>query len=89
MNSTQIIHNIKNGLKKTEITSQFPKDPPGYYDTVKEEIKNWKTYGLDKKSWVKCKNVYNVEDLRLYEKIGSMKGTDEFDRIVNRIDECI
>ena len=71
-----------------EITSKSPKDPPGYYDSVKEEIKNWNDYGLDRKSYVKCKNVYDVEDLRLYQKIGTMKDTEEFERIVDRIDEC-
>lgn len=71
-----------------EITSRPPKNPPGYYDLVKEEIIDWKSYGLDKKSYVKCKNVYAVEDVRLYEKIGTMKDTDEFEHIVDRIDEC-
>lgn len=71
-----------------EITSKAPKDPPGYYDFAKEEIKNWKDYGLDKPSYVKCKNISNVNGLRLYEKIGTMKNTDEFNHIVDRIDEC-
>lgn len=71
-----------------EITSTPPKNPPGYYDLMKEEIKDWKSYGLDRKSYVKCKNVYDVEDLRLFEKIGTMKNTEEFEHILNRIDEC-
>lgn len=71
-----------------EITSVAPKNPPDYYDTLKEEIKEWKTYGLDEPSYVKCKNVHNVNGLRLVDKIGSMN-KDEFERIVDKITECM
>ncbi len=70
-----------------EITSVAPKDPPGYYDTFKEEIKDWQKYGLDEPSWVKCKNVHNPQNLKFFGKIGTMKNTEEFERIVDRIDE--
>jgi mRNA interferase MazF len=70
-----------------EITSIPPKNPPGYYDLVKEKIKDWEKYNLDKLSYVKCKNVYYIENSRLYEKIGSMKDTDEFRYIVSKIYE--
>lgn len=69
-----------------EITTVEPKDPPGYYDQYKEEIKNWKKYGLDKKSYVKCKNIHNVEGPRFVKQIGVMD-SDEFENIVNRIME--
>ena len=70
-----------------EITSIPPKNPPGYYDSFKEEIVDWEEYGLDKPSYVKCKNIYNVEGLRLHQKIGTMKDTVEFERIIDKIDE--
>lgn len=72
-----------------EVTSVAPKKPPGYFDTYKEEIKDWQKYGLDDPSWIKCKNIHNVENPRFYRKIGTMKNTEEFERIVDRIYECI
>lgn len=83
-----ILNNDNNGLFTiVEITSVAPKKPPKYYDTVKEEIKGWQEYGLDDPSWVKCKNVHNVFSPRFYNKIGTMKDTEEFEHIVNKIDE--
>jgi hypothetical protein len=31
-----------------EITSQGPGDPPKYFDSFKEELKTWQSFGLDK-----------------------------------------
>lgn len=42
----------------------------------KEEIKNWQQCGLHKPSYVKCRNIHNIETERLYEKIGTMKKDD-------------
>lgn len=63
-----------------------PKDPPGYYDNFKEEIKKWSKYGLDKKSYAKCKNIHNVKGVRFVKYIGHMD-SDEFEHLVNRIAE--
>lgn len=82
-----LIYNDSSHYTIAKITSVPPKDPPTYYDSFKEEIIGWKEYGLDKPSYVKCKNTHNVDDLELYEKIGTMKNTKEFERIVNRINE--
>lgn len=58
-----------------EIASALP-EKDNYYSKFKEEIKNWQQCGLNKPSYVKCKNIHNIETERLYEKIGTMKKDD-------------
>ena len=58
-----------------EITSALSKKD-NYYSKFKEEIKNWQQCGLNKPSYVKCRNIHNIETERLYEKIGTMKKDD-------------
>ena len=72
-----------------EITGTPPKNPPKYYDLAKEEIHDWQNYNLDRLSWIKCANRHVIENPRLYQKIGSMKDTDEFERIVDKVNEYI
>lgn len=71
-----------------ELTSVSPKDPPGYYDRFKEKVEKWDKYGLDKQSYVKCKNIHNVEDVDFLEYIGTMD-LDEFERIIDKIVKVI
>jgi len=66
-----------------EITSVPPKD--NYYSKFKEEIKNWQQCGLDEPSYVKCKNIHNIKESRLYEKIGAME--DDLINILYKIVE--
>ena len=78
----------KSSFTIVEITSVPPKNPPGHYDSFKEKIYNWKQYGLDEPSYIKCKNIHNPIGIQFFRKIGTMKDTEEFEHIVNRIDEC-
>ena len=68
-----------------EITSVKP-DASSYYDQFNEEIIDWKSCGLDKKSYVKCKNIHNVNSQRLLRKIGEMD-EDDFLNIAEKIVE--
>lgn len=68
-----------------EITSVPPKNPPTYYDGFKEEIKKWQEYGLNERSFVKCKNTHQVEEDKLINKVGTMD-YDEFVHIVEQIE---
>lgn len=75
------------GYTIVEITSISPKDPPGYYDKFKEEIKKWSKYGLHEKSYVKCRNIHNIKGVRFIKYIGTVD-SDEFEHIVNKIVEA-
>lgn len=82
-----VLNNLGNGRYTiAEITSVPPKDPPGHYDNYKEPIINWVSCGLDKPSYVKCKNIHNVEDVRFIKLIGIMDA-DDFLNIVIKISE--
>lgn len=81
-----VINELGNGWYTiAEITSVPPKDPPSYYDQLKEPIIKWDECGLDKPSFIKCKNIHNIEGSRLYQQIGIMD-TDDFINIINKID---
>jgi mRNA interferase MazF len=67
-----------------EITSESPKNPPTYYDQFKEEIKNWEEYGLERKSYIKCKNIHNVKPIKFLRKIGTMSNND-FEFFIQKI----
>lgn len=69
-----------------EITSVGPKNPPSFYDNFKIPINNWRGCGLDEPSFVKCRNIHNVEGIRLHDHIGTMD-PDEFGYITDKIDE--
>ena len=69
-----------------EITSVPPKNPPGFYDGFKEEIKKWQKCGLDQPSYVKCKNTHRVEEEKLYKLIGTMS-VDDFNNIIDKLTE--
>ncbi|MDD2402175.1 MAG: type II toxin-antitoxin system PemK/MazF family toxin [Clostridia bacterium] len=80
-----VLNDLNNGWYTiAEITSISPKNPPGYYDLYKEPILNWQECGLNEPSFVKCKNIHNVEEIRLHNKIGTMNYND-FINIVDKI----
>ncbi len=69
------------------ITHVAPKNPPrNYFDEAKELIVNWKKYGLDRQSWVKCANTKNYDGSIFVGKqpVGIMD-IDEFDKITEKI----
>jgi len=81
-----ILNNLGNGwVTIAEITSVPPKQPPSYYDKYKEPIIKWAKYGLTELSFIKCKNIHNIEESRLYRKIGTID-EDEFINIIDKID---
>ncbi len=67
-----------------EITSVKPDG--SYYSQFKEKINNWKICGLDKISYVKCKNVHNITNDRLFKQIGIMDD-DDLLRIIDKVIE--
>lgn len=67
-----------------EITSIPPNG--SYYSQFKEKIKEWQQCGLDKISYVKCRNVHNVDNDKLFQQIGIM-AEDDFIRIIDKIVE--
>lgn len=81
-----ILNNLGNGwVTIVEITSVPPKQPPSHYDKFKEPIIKWKQCGLANPSFIKCKNIHNIEISRLFKKIGIMED-DEFINIIDKID---
>lgn len=80
-----ILNNLGNGwVTIAEITSTPPKQPPSHFDKIKEPIIKWAEYGLTNPSFIKCKNLHNIEISRLYQKIGIMED-DEFFNIIEKI----
>lgn len=80
-----ILNNLGNGwVTIAEITSIPPKRPPSHFDKFKEPIIKWGEYGLTNPSFIKCKNLHNIEISRLYQKIGIMDD-DEFLNIIEKI----
>lgn len=68
-----VLNDLGNGFYTiAEITSKKPKNPPSYYDQFKEFINGWHKCRLDEPSYVKCKNIHNIEGIRLHDYIGSM-----------------
>lgn len=49
-----IVNEDSGSYTAAEITSVRPKNPPGFFDECKQEIKEWQQAGLDDPSWVKC-----------------------------------
>lgn len=81
-----ILNNLGNGwVTIVEITTVPPKQPPSHYDKFKEPIIRWAQYGLAYPSFIKCKNIHNIEISRLFQKIGIM-ADDEFINIIEKID---
>lgn len=81
-----LINNLGNGwVTIAEITSVPPRQPPSYYDKFKEPIINWIEYGLNEPSYIKCKNIHNIEISRLDQKVGIMNA-DEFINVIEKID---
>lgn len=81
-----ILNTLGNGwVTIAEITSVPPKKPPSHYDKFKEPIIRWDAYGLANPSFIKCKNIHNIETLRLFKKIGIMDD-EEFMNIIEKID---
>lgn len=82
-----VLNNTDNNfITIAEITSIPPKNPPSYYDKFKELIIKWKQAGLNEPSYIKCKNVYNIENILLYDFIGVMELSD-FINIINKIND--
>jgi len=81
-----ILNNLSDGwVTIAEITSVPPKQPPSHYDKFKEPILKWAECGLTNPSFIKCKNIHNIEISRLFQKIGIMDD-DEFINIIEKID---
>ena len=50
-----------------------------------EPIIRWAGYGLANPSFIKCKNIHNIETSRLFQKMGIMDGY-EFMNLIERIE---
>lgn|SRR5659263_359351 len=81
-----ILNKINTTVTIAKITSVPSDAPPTYYDQFKEKIIDWKQCGLDKQSYVKCKNIHNITNIRLLKKLGSMSNNDLLN-IVAKIEE--
>lgn len=72
-----------------EITSIEPNNPPQYFDNFKMELTNWKVFGLNAPSWVKCYrgNIHRVPNGKLIKRLGSVDSqtlADVLHRIINQ-----